>query len=490
MSEKYKLLSQSAVYGVSSIVGRFLNYLLVPLYSRYFLPDQYGIVTELYSYAFFFSIILTYGLETGYFRFSNKENYSENTVFSTCLVSLLVTGILFFILVAFFAPALGSILYYYDNYYLLVLLAAILAIDSFIAIVFARLRKFNKAWKFAGIKLFNIGINIALNILFIVILPNLNVESLPWLQYDLGVGYILLANLIASIATLLLLVPDLLKVKYSFDFKLYKSILIYSFPLLFAGLAGAINEVADRIFLKFLIEPASDSFYYLGIYGANAKLAILMTLFIQAFRYAAEPYFFSQKNQELVKVQNAIATKYFAIFCLAIFLMIMLFINFFKYFNGVKYHEGVIIVPVLLMSNMLLGIVFNLSFWYKIQDKTKYGAFVALVGAIVTILANIILIPYLGYIGAAYAALLSHLAMVVYSFYLNQKYYPIKYDLFSFFIYLIISLLLYFLSTLTLFTNHIFNYILNGLYFLLFLTVVEVREKVFRDFFSYLIKKP
>ncbi|MDD3688264.1 MAG: oligosaccharide flippase family protein, partial [Bacteroidales bacterium] len=336
-----KLAGQTAVYGLSSIVGRLLNYLLVPLYTRLFAPEVYGIVTELYAYVTFLLILLTYGLETGFFRFAqDKTNFDK--VYTSILTSITVTSTVFIGLLILFLKPIANVMQYGTHPEYILWLGLIVALDAFISIPFAKLRLQNKAWKFAIIRLVNIGINIGLNLFFLVLCPKLlisNPDSIFLKIYSpaIGVGYVFVSNLVANILTFLMLLPEIFNVKLRFDYQLLKQILKYSAPLLIAGFAGMINETLDRVLLKHLVPDGLNAMAQLGIYGANYKLAILMTLFIQMFRYAAEPFFFNNKNESNARELYAKATKYFIIAGLIIFLGVMMYIDVIKYFIDVDY---------------------------------------------------------------------------------------------------------------------------------------------------------
>lgn len=431
MSLLKKLASQTAVYGLSTIVGRLLNYLLVPLYTRVFLPTEYGVVTEMYAYVGFFTVLFTYGMETAFFRFSEKIS-EKNKVYSTAFVSVLVTSaILCFILIAF-TPAWSALLQYQNHPEYIIYFALILGLDALSAIPFASLRQQNKAFAFASIKLVNIAINIGINIFFLILCPKW-AHQYEWADQiynaEIGVGYVFIANLAASAITLLLLLPNIIKIKWQFDFTLWKQMIQYALPLLIVGFAGITDEMLGRALLKWLLPYSeAENLRLLGIYGANYKLAVLIALFTQAYRFAAEPLFFSQANNSNAPALYADMMRYFVLVQSALFLFIMLFIDYFKLFIGVNFQEGLHVVPVLLLANIALGIYYNLSIWYKLTDKTMLGAYVAIFGAIVTIILNIILIPLYGYFGSACATLSCYTLMVIVSWYLGQKYFPVNYQ--------------------------------------------------------------
>jgi len=476
-----KLAGQTAIYGLSSIIGRLLNYLLVPLYTRIFIPEVYGIVTELYAYVSFLLILLTYGMETGFFRFAQDKS-KFNSVYSTILTSLATTSILFVILIQLNLSSISEILRYSEHPEFIMWMALIVSIDAFTSIPFAKLRLQNKAWKFAIFKLINISINIILNLYFYLLCPKLeisNPNSLLLYIYDgnIGVGYVFISNLVANIITLVILLPEILDVKFDFNRKLLKEILSYSWPLLIAGFAGMINETLDRAMLKYLVPLENNPMEQLGIYGANYKLAILMTLFIQMYRYAADPFFFSNKNEENAKDLYALATKYFIICGLIIFLGVMLYLDIIKYFIGSKFHEGLKVVPILLLANLFLGIFYNFSIWYKLNDMTRYGAYLAVFGAAVTIILNLILIPIYGYVGSAWATFICYFLMTLLSYFWGQKYYYVPYKIKNSIIYLVLSLFIYFISILIKLEKLYLNMILNTVLFSGFLFFVYLNER-------------
>lgn len=479
-----KLAGQTTIYGLSSILGRLLNYLLVPFYTRIFLKGEYGIVAEFYAYITFLLILLTYGMETGFFRFAqDKKNFDK--VYSSIMTSLFTTSSLFIVLLLIFLEPISKLIRYAAHPEYVLWVGLIVTIDAFISVPFAKLRLQDKAIKFAIIKLLNIGITIGLNLFFLYWSPiiyetNPNSILLKFYSPEIGVGYVFISNLIANILTLIILIPEIFNVKFCFDKALFKKILIYSAPLIIAGFAGMINETIDRLLLKYILTEKINEAYameQLGVYSANYKLSIFMSLFIQMFRYAAEPFFFANKKEKGSTGLYAIATKYFIIFGLCIFLGIMLYIDIFKLFIGVDYREGLNVVPILLIANLFLGIFFNFSMWYKLNDMTKYGAYLAIFGATITITLNVILIPIYGYIGSAWATLICYIAMTMLSYYWGQKYYKIPYDLKSAFFYFAIALVIYFISTLIKTDNQIFAYTINTILLILFFTIFIFKEK-------------
>lgn len=450
-----KLAGQTAIYGISSIVSRLLNYLLVPLYTRVFMPEEYGVVTELYAYLTFITILFTYGMETSFFHFSEKEADKEK-VYGTALLSLLGSSFLLLTLMLFFNQQIAQLLRYPDHPEYIIYFAIILSTDAITAIPFARLRQENKAKKFAFLKTLNIAINIGLNLFFLVACPLLIKSDIPVLSIlagriyspEIGVGYVFISNLVASAITLLIMLPQITGTRLYYEPALWRRMLSYALPLLAGGLAGMVNETLDRVILKSLLTDKSTAMEQLGIYGACYKIPMLMTLFIQTYRYAAEPFFFSQQKKVNNTLVYATVMKYFVLICSFIFLAIMMYLDVIKYFIGEKYRSGLTIVPILLLANLFFGIFINLSMWYKLTGQTRYGAYFAFIGAGITIILNIILIPSMGYLGAAWTTLACYFIMMCLSYLTGQKHYPIPYDLRRISFYILFALSLYWASLL------------------------------------------
>jgi O-antigen/teichoic acid export membrane protein len=443
-----KLATQTAIYGLSSIFGRFLNYLLVPLYTYYFTATEYGVVSEFYAYSGFLSVFLLLGFETGYFRFRGDNPKA----YSTALNFILLLNLSITLLLLTFNSAISNGLNYPTHPEYVMCFALILSLDALAALPFAKLRAENRALRFASIKIVEIILTVALSLFFIVLCPKLQAQNSPWLSYvyheEIGVGYIFLANLIASASKFIFLTPQLKEIRIGFDWVLFKSMATYSLPIVVISFAGIINEMLDRALLKYLLPyDNATNLAQLGIYSACYKLSILMTLFIQAFRYAAEPFFFSYSKKGDAKLMYARVLHYFTIFCVFIFLLVTLYLDFFKYFIGEEFRAGLKVVPVLLLANLFLGIYVNLSIWYKLSDRTLMGAGVSLFGAGLTIALNFYWIPLLGYMGSAYATLICYAAMAALSYVLGQKYYPVAYDMKSVLGYMTLGIGLYLAST-------------------------------------------
>lgn len=444
-----KLASQTAVYGLSSIFGRFLNYLLVPLYTYYFSAEEYGVVSEFYAYAGFFAVVLLFGFDTGYFRFRDKDLVGGDKAYSTALWFILLVNIGFFGIILSINPWLSTLLQYADHPEYVLCFSLILIMDAIASVPFARLRAEDKAFRFAAVKIIEILITVGLSLFFIKFCPKLYADkTYPLINqlYDpaIGVGYIFIANLFASVCKFIMLSPQFLGLRWGFDDALFTRMLRYSLPMVIIGFAGIINEMLDRVLLKQLLPyDLSTNMKMLGIYGACYKLSILMSLFIQAFRFAAEPFFFAYSGNVDAKIIYAKVLRYFAVFCVFIFLLVTLFIDFFKYFVGPEFRSGLDVVPILLLANLFLGIYVNLSIWYKLTDRTLIGAGVSLCAAALTIYLNIKWIPVYGYTGSAWAHLIGYAGMAFVSYVLGQVYYPVKYDVLQVLAYIALGLGIY-----------------------------------------------
>ena len=453
MNPLKQLFGQTAIYGFGTVVPRLLNYLLLtPFFTRVFDLKEYGIITELYAYVVFLMIILIYGMETGFFRFAQTRK-NDKQVFSTSLISIFVSSIFFIVLTRIMSLPFSRILGYEENPEYIIWIGIIVGVDAFTAIPFARLRWENRPKKFALIKIAGVALNIGLNFMFLLLLPSLaDKGSTTWLlkiyNPEIGVGYVFISNVASSLFTLVLLSGTIISVKPVFDRKLWVNMIGYSFPLLISGLAGTVNEVLDRVLLKHLLQDPDSSLAQLGIYGANYKIAVLMTLFIQMFRYASEPFYFGNADKANARIVFAQVMKYFVIVSLLIFLGVNLFIDLFKHFIGSAFHEGLHIVPVILFANLLLGIFFNLSIWYKLNNLTKYGAMITIMGALITFMVNWFFIPLYGYNASAWAHVACYGSMVVFSWWLGKKHYPIRYPLKSIGLYIALAGIIYFVAKL------------------------------------------
>jgi len=490
VSQIKKLAGQTLIYGLSNMLGRFLNYLLVPLHTFVLGKFFYGKLTYIYSSTAILLVLLTYGLETGFFRFASKKEEQYNKVLGTSLYSITFTTILFIILSVVFRDSWQNY-FEIDSLKIVYYFIFIIALDVLNAIPFAKLRIDERPVKFMLIKLIGIFTNIGLNIFYLVVCRKLyeaggNGFFVQMYKPQYVLDYVLLANLISSAVTLLLLMPEIIKVKPHFDFKLLKRLLDYSYPILLIGLAGMLNDNIDKLMIPKLIN-ADNPTEQLGIYGANFKLSVLMVLFIQMFRYAAEPFFFKNAGNKNAKKLYADVMVYFIIFGLFIFLGVVFYIDILKFFIGSEFREGLFVVPILLIAKLIYGIVFNLSTWYKVTDKTKFGILVAGVGAIITILINYFMIPEYGYKASAYASLVSYTVMMIISYFLGRKYYDIPYNFKKIGFYVILTAGIYFVNRFLPDQNKIIYYVISTLLLISFVSIAYLNEKkqIKRDLSNY-----
>ena len=475
-----KLAGQTVIYGLGTIVPRFLNYLLTPLLTYGFTAAEYGINSELYAYISFLNVIFTYGMETTFFNFSSKlENKQE--VYNTALLSLILSSVFFSLLFLVFAGSIAEGLSTPNSVYLpqfIIWSVLIVASDAITAIPFAQLRSENKAMKFSVLKLSNVIINFGLTIFFLKFCKSSydNGETnfmASLYNPEIGIGYAFLANLLANCFTLILLSKQFATLKFSLNIELLKKMLSYAWPLIILGFAGMINETLDRIILKKLIVDKSEAQIAQGVYGACYKIAILMTIFIQAFRFAAEPFFFNKAKEKDSTKSYALVMKYFVIFCLFLFLATTLNLEWIKLFIGPNFRSGLNVVPILLMANLCLGVVYNLAIWYKLNGQTKFGAIIAIVGAIITIVVNVIFVPKYSYVASAWATLAAYAGMMILSYVLGQKYFPIKYNIRAMTVYTVLALGFYAISlTYSGMENTILKVILNNLFVAFFVFIL------------------
>lgn len=449
-----KLASQTLWYGVPTIVSRFLNYLLTILLVGIFKPGAFGVITNLYAFIPFLNVLFTYGLETAYFRFTQTRPQLQ--VYQTLLFSIIVSTIVFTLPLLYFSDAVALFLELPKHPEYIRWLAWIVFFDTLVVIPFALLRQQERPRKYAFVKMTNVMINIGCTLFFYLIAPNYSQHFLFfWYDSSVGIGYVLIANLIASGATLVMLYDEWKLFTPTFDRKLWWEVMQYSFPLLVVGFGGMINEMLSRfIFLK--ISPLSTAAkeHDLGVFGANYKLAVLITIFIQIFKMAAEPFFFSQSKSENAQKTYARVMKFFVMACCCMFLGVSLFTEIWQLlitYKDKSYGEGIGIVPILAMGSVFLGIYYNLSIWYKLSNQNWVGARITLIGAIITIGLNIWWIPLFGYTGSAWATFCCYLYMMVASYYLGQRHYPITYAWKKLVAYLIIAGLIYIVQRLLIF---------------------------------------
>lgn len=479
-----KLAGQTVIYGLGTIVPRLLNYLLTPILTRAFLPAEYGINSELFAYISFLNIIFTYGMETTFFNFNSKLE-DKKTVYETALISVLASSVIFSLLLFIFSSTIAGALTTPNAFYPVQFITwsiLIIASDAVMSIPFAKLRAENKALHFSVLKLSNVAINFLLTFFFIKICKPAyenHEENFFSTIYnpEIGIGYCFLAMLFANVFTLILLSKKIVNISWKLNTELLKEMLRYTWPLIILGLAGMINETLDRIILKKLMTDKSEAQVAQGIYGACYKIAILMTIFIQAFRFAAEPFFFGKAKEKDSQKTYAVIMKYFVIFCLLLFLGTLMNLDWIRYLVAEEYWGGLTVIPILLLANLCLGVVYNLSIWYKLSGQTKYGAMIAIAGALITIVINVIFVPRYSFVACAWATLAAYGGMMILSYLLGKKYYPIKYNLRAMFVYTAIALGFYFLSfTYESMESAVARVVLNNLLVILFAWLVYKLE--------------
>ena len=450
MSALRKLAGQTAIYGLSSIVARFLNFLLVPLYTSKFVfePAEYGVVTALYSWTALLNVVLTFGFETTFFRFASRspspsekglgDEAHNRTLYSTATWGLFFPALAFMLLGGMFAQQIAEGLHFGAYASSVLMLVGIIGIDAITAIPMARLRQQGRPWKYAFINLLSVGVNVVLSLFFLLYcMKRYNMgesNTLIDAVYDptFGVGYVFAINLVSTAVKLLVLLPSWPSLK-AMDKDLLRAMAAFGAPLMIAGLAGMVNETADRVILKYLLpaDPGSEvgADAQIGVYGACYKLAVLITLFIQAFRMGAEPFFFSHAKEKNSAATFARIMNIFVAVCMAAFLVVMLFLDLFKWFiPNPAFHVGLRVVPILMLANVFLGIYYNQSVWYKLTDRPRVGSTISLIGALITIVLLFALIPHFGYMGAAWATFVCYASMAIISYVWGQKHYPIPYD--------------------------------------------------------------
>ncbi len=479
------LAKDTAVYGLSSIVGRFLNWCLVPLYTTLFLPGEYGVVTFVYTVVALALIVLTYGMETGFFRFANHDRWKDPLeVYSTALISLAVSSTAFAVAVCAFAVPVSRVMECDGHPSYVAMMAVCVAIDAFLALPYSYLRYRKRPMRFAFLRLINIALNIGLNLFFLLLCPWLQrvcPAAVSWFyEPEFGIGYIFLSNLLASAVNFLMMLPELKGFAWRFNRRLWGEMLRYSAPLLVLGVAGIMNQTVDKLLYPMLAPDKAEAMTGLGIYGANYKIAIVMVMFIQAFRFAYEPFIFAQSREKGENKNQAYADamKYFVIFGLIIFLVVMFYLDILKYFIAPDYFSGLKVVPLIMIAELCFGIFFNLSLWYNLSDKTVWGMWFSLFGLAITVALNVALVPRMGYMGCAVAALCSYGAMMVTSYFIGQKKFPIHYPVRRIFAYIILAAVLYAVAMFVVPGNELLRYAFRMLLLAVFAAVVLKLEHI------------
>ena len=487
------LVKDTAIYGMSSIVGRFLNWCLVPLYVYLFPAEEYGIVTNLYSLTAVALVVLTYGMETGFFRFANKEGADSDKVYSTSLISVGLTSVVFIILISIFLHPISRLikLQQFPNFVLL--MGITVAIDAFCNIPFAYLRFKNRPYRFATIKMVNVGLNIGLNTFFLLLCPKMVGHETSWLinwfyeplgGASFGIGWIFVSNIISTGAVLLMLLPYFYNKMLVFEGELLSKILRYSWPLLVLGVAGILSQNMGQIAIPLLFpDNPQEAFTMNGIYGANMKIAIIMVMFTQAFRYAYEPFIFAQAKSrgENRDQMYCDAMKYFVIFGLFIFLAVMYFLPILKHFIDESYWSGLRVVPIMMIAELFAGVFFNLSLWYKLTDRTIWGMIFSLICFGVMLGLTIWLVPLIGipdgYMGSAWAALIGYFVVMCLSYFIGRLYYPLDYPIRKMGMYTVLAALLYIAGNALEIEGWMwFTYISRGLLLCFFGLVIYLTE--------------
>ena len=487
MKEVRTLAKQTAIYGFGTVVPRFLNYGIVTFfYTRIFTKAQYGVITELYAWMVLLLIVLTYGMETGFFRFSqNRDNYEK--VYSTTLLSLLFTSSAFLILVNIFIGPVSAALNYKDNHDYIRMFAAIISIDAFAAIPFARLRRESRPILFSAIKVANVVVTLIAVVFLLVIAPGLYEKSHGWFRQvydpDYGVGYVFLANLIGSASTLLMLMPFIFIKKPVFDKVIWTKMINYSFPLLITGLSGSINDTLDKVILR-RMTGEETGLATVGEYGAGYKIAVLMALFIQMFRFAAEPFFFERAKYENAKETYSFVMKYFIIIMLLIYLVINLYISGFQLIIAKDMRGAIPVVPIVAMGYLFYGIYINHSIWYKLNDLTRFGIYITLIGAVITVLINVIFIPVYGYMASAWAHVASYGSMIIMSFIFAEKRYKVDYNMKQYIPYFMMAIIMIAFGRYFKYPGLAAELMINTVLMLIFIGYAQYKDKFLSVFLS------
>lgn len=476
------LAKDTAIYGLSSIVGRFLNYMLVPLYTAV-LPVSsggYGVVSNVYAFTALMLVLLTFGMETGFFRFANKSGEDPMKVYANSLISVGGVSLIFVILCLMFLHPISNLLDYGNHPEFIAMMAVVVALDSFQCIPFAYLRYKKRPIKFAAIKLLSIVGGIGLNLFFLLACPWLSIHfpsSVSWFyDPDYLVGYIFISNLFVSILQMFFFIPELRGFAYKLDKQLLKRMVVYSFPVLILGLVGILNQTIDKMIYPFLFTDRQEGLVQLGIYAATSKIAMVMAMFTQAFRYAYEPFVFGKDREGDNRKMYAAAMKYFLIFSLLAFLAVMFYLDILRYMVARGYWEGLGVVAIVMLAEICKGIYFNLSFWYKLTDETRWGAYFSIVGCAIIVVLNILFVPVYGYVASAWASVAGYAVIMLLSYVMGQKKYPINYDLKSLGLYILLAGILYVVAEQVTISNFIIRMVFRTLLLALFIAYIIKKD--------------
>ncbi len=466
MGKLASIFKDTAIYGLSSIIGRFLNYLLVPLYTAQLTAASggYGIITNIYAYVALVLVLLTFGMETTYFRFTNKDHTDSETVYGTTLMSVGTVSLAFAVVVLLLLNPISELMGYGEHPEYVGVMAVTVAIDAFLCIPFAHLRQQKKAMKFAALKLLNIVVSIALNLVYFYFMDGKDV------------AYAFYINLVCTVMLAVCLITEYTGFRWKLDAKLLRTMLSYSWPILVLGIAGILNQAADKMLFPYLYKGA-DMQAQLGIYGACSKIAMIMAMITQAFRFAYEPIVFAGVKDKDQHEMYAQAMKYFIIFTLLAFLMVVGYLDVLKYIIGADYWVGLRVVPIVMAAEIMMGIYFNLSFWYKVIDKTIWGAIFSGIGVAVLLVVNVIFVPQYGYMACAWGGFAGYGVAMLISYVVGQKYYPIDYPLKDIGIYVTLALVAFFVMTVVRDSQPLwFSLAVNTAFVLLFMTVIIKRD--------------
>lgn len=474
MSKLVKLAGETALYGLGSIVPRVLNFALIWLHSRVFAPPEYGVYTNLYAWVGFLNVLFLFGMETAYFRFATKAGAEEFSVFRSAQTFIVIVGIALAAPLVFFSEPIARYFEIPGHSEFITWLALIMFLDAVVAIPFARLRLQKKPRAFVTAKLINVFLIIGLNLYFLL------------LRYDpsIGIGLAILANLLANAFYLVFFARTLVGWRPSWNKPVMSEMFRYSWPIMLMGLAGMTNEMYSRLTLMWWLPegfyPGKDASYALGVFGACYKFSVIINVAVQAFRFAAEPFFFSNATDKNSPELFARVNHYFIVVCTFILLSVVVHLDWLKHFIDANYWEGLPVVPYLMFGYLFLGVYYNLSIWYKLTDRTYFGTIITLLGMVITIGLNYILIPYFGYVGSSIATLGCYFSMAAVSYALGQRYFPIPYSVAGALTYLGLTIGLILVSCQVTFTNPYIAFLFHGFLMLVFLAVAYVREK--KDF--------
>ncbi len=465
MGKLTTIFKDTAIYGLSSIIGRFLNYLLVPLYTATLSAASggYGVITNIYAYVALALVLLTFGMETTYFRFTNKTHTDSETVYGTTLITVGTISLMFAVLVVLLLDPISQLMGYGDHPDYVAVMAVTVAIDAFLCIPFAHLRQQRKSIKFAALKLLNIVITILLNLIYFYFMDGTDV------------GYVFYINMASTVLLALCLITEYGTFRWKLDMKLLRTMLSYSWPILILGIAGILNQTADKMLFPYIYE-GSDMREQLGIYGACSKIAMIMAMITQAFRFAYEPIVFAGVKDKDQHEMYAKAMKFFIIFTLLAFLMVVGYLDILKYIIGSDYWPGLRVVPIVMAAEIMMGIYFNLSFWYKVIDKTIWGAIFSGIGCAVLIIVNVLFVPKYGYMACAWGGFAGYGVAMVASYFVGQKYYPIDYPIKDIALYVVLAWVCFRLMELSADWSMIGQLAFNTLLIIIFVAVILKRD--------------